>query len=183
MLAFRHPKGIAGRLGGMFMARANRRMARRAIGYLEVQPGDSVLEIGCGPGVGIQLLTGATSAAWMVGVDESDDMLAQARTRNAKAIGTGRVSLQQGSVDRLPFDGAAFDKALAIKAMQVWPNAVAGLREIRRVLRPEGRIALALTYRSGQTKQGLTDVLTTAGFADPRVVYANGEFYVLATKH
>lgn len=164
------------------MARANRRVARRAIGFLDVQPADRILEIGCGPGVGIQLLANATSAGRITGVDDSEEMLTQARARNAAEIAAGRVALQQGSVEGLPFDQASFDKALVIKSMQVWPDVVAGLREVRRVLRPEGRIVLALTYHSGQTKQNLAEVLTTAGFADPHVVYTKGEFHALAAK-
>jgi ubiquinone/menaquinone biosynthesis C-methylase UbiE len=63
----------------------------------------------------------------------------------------------------LLFEDETFDKALAINSMQVWADAKAGLREIRRVLKSGGRVALGFTRYSGQPKAGLGEVLTTAG--------------------
>jgi ubiquinone/menaquinone biosynthesis C-methylase UbiE len=67
--------------------------------------------------------------------------------------------LYHGSVERLPFDDNNFDKALATNSMQVWPDAVVGLREMRRVVKPGGRIAIGFTRYSGQPNEGLTDTL------------------------
>lgn len=180
MRAFGHPTGVLGRLGGLIMSRTNQRMAQRAVGLLGVQPSDRVLEIGFGPGVGIALLASAVSSGWVAGIDPSEEMVEQAAARNATGIGTGRVELGRGSVEYLPFENATFDRALAINSMQVWPDAVAGLREIRRVLRPGGRIVLGFTRHSGQAKEGLTEVITAAAFADAQVVDVEGAFCVLA---
>ena len=62
---------------------------------------------------------------------------------------SARIDLRRGSAERLQFDNDTFDKAVAINSMQVWPDAVAGLREIRRVTRSDGRIALGFTRYSG----------------------------------
>jgi SAM-dependent methyltransferase len=85
-------------------------------------------------------------------------------------------------VESLPFQPDAFDKALAINSMQVWPDPVAGLQEIWRVLRPAGRLALGFTPNSGQAKDGLPDLLLAAGFAEVRLVEGEEGFCVLATK-
>lgn len=90
--------------------------------------------------------------------------------------------LRRGSVEKLPFEGESFDKVLSINSMQVWPDAVAGLREIRRVMKAGGRIALGFTSRSGQPKGGLIEVLSAAGFRDARVVETDGDFCALATR-
>lgn len=181
MRAFGRPTGLLGRLGGFIMARTNQQMARRAIDLLAVQPTDHVLEIGFGPGVGIQWLVQAVSSGWVAGIDPSEEMLELATARNAKAVATGRVELRRGSVERLPFEDARFDKALAINSMQVWPDAVAGLREIRRVLKPGGTVVLGFTRWSGQGQAGLTDTLTAAGFANAHVMEVeDGEFCALA---
>jgi len=180
--AFGRPQGMLGRLGGIIMARTNQTIAARVIKLLDVQEHDSVLEIGFGPGVGIQLLASLVSAGRVVGVDYSDAMVEQARVRNAKAIETGRVELRRGSVETLPFENDSFDKAMAINSMQVWPDAVAGLREIRRVMKSGGRVALGFTRHSGQPKEGLTEVLTAAGFASADVVDIDLDFCVLAIK-
>ena len=180
--AFGCPKGILGRLGGIIMARMNRKCAAWAIDLLGVQPHERVLEVGFGPGVAIQLLAESASEGYVAGVDYSREMVEQATARNMKAIESGRVELRHGSVERLPFEDDTFDKALAINSMQVWPDAVAGLREIRRVMKRSGRIALAFTRHSGQPKGGLTDVLTAAGFTTVRITEADDGFCALATK-
>ncbi|MGI8570282.1 MAG: class I SAM-dependent methyltransferase [Methylocella sp.] len=160
----------------------NRTCAAWVIDLLDVQPSDKMVEIGFGPGVGIQLLTSSASAGNVAGVDPSKEMVAQATTRNKQAIASGRVDLRRGSVTSLPFADNTFDKALAINSMQVWPDAVAGLREMRRVIKPGGKVALGFTAYSGQPNTGLTDTLTAAGFAKAHVLERDKSFCALAIK-
>src|SRR5262245_39591475 len=117
---FGRPQGSLGRLGGIIMARAN-----QTIDQLGVRPSDRILEVGFGPGVGIQLLAALASSGRVVGVDSSKEMVEQATARNAKAIAARRVELRAGFADM------TFDHAPAINSMQVWPDALAGLREIK----------------------------------------------------
>jgi ubiquinone/menaquinone biosynthesis C-methylase UbiE len=130
MRMFGRPKGILGRLGGIIMARMNQPCAAWVIDLLGIQPDDSVLEVGFGPGVGIELLAKSVSVGYVAGIDPSEEMVEQARARNVKAMESGRVDLRYGSVERLPFSDNTFTKALAVNSMQVWPDAVAGLQEM-----------------------------------------------------
>ncbi|WP_447980116.1 class I SAM-dependent methyltransferase [Candidatus Nitrospira bockiana] len=182
MRAFGRPRGMLGRLGGMIMARTNRRIAERAIELLDAQPNDSVLEVGFGPGVGIELLARSASSGLVAGIDPSTEMVDQATARNAEGIRTGRVVLKQGVAESVPFKDARFDKALAINSMQIWPDAGAGLREIRRVLKPGGKLVLGFTPYSGQRKEGLLELLAEAGFAGVHVKDVNEDFCVVAVK-
>jgi ubiquinone/menaquinone biosynthesis C-methylase UbiE len=182
MRMFGRPKGILGRLGGIIMARMNQQCAAWVTDLLGIQPHDRVLEVGFGPGVGIELLARSVSRGYVAGVDPSEEMVEQATARNAKAVESGRVDLRCGSAERLPFEDTTFTKALAINSMQVWPDAVAGLRELRRVMKPGGRIALGFTPYSGQSKSGLPDMLTAAGFTEVHFVEAEEGFCALALK-
>jgi ubiquinone/menaquinone biosynthesis C-methylase UbiE len=182
MRMFGRPKGVLGWLGGVIMARMNRDAAAQIIEMLDFRPDDKVLEVGFGPGVAIQLLLHRVPAGSVVGVDYSQEMVRQAAARNAAALRNRRVDLRYGSVERLPFADEAFDKALAINSMQTWPDARAGLREIQRVLKHGGNVALGFTVNSGRPKEGVTELLTAAGYAQARIVDRSKLFCAIATK-
>jgi ubiquinone/menaquinone biosynthesis C-methylase UbiE len=164
MRMFGRPRGVLGRLGGVIMARMNRDAAEQVIEMLDVRPNDKVLEVGFGPGVAIQLLLDRVPAGSVAGVDQSQEMVRQAATRNADALRSRKVDLRYGSVERLPFADETFDKALAINSMQAWPDPRAGLQEIRRVLKRGGMVALGFTVNSGQPKEGVAESLAAGVF-------------------
>lgn len=179
---FGRPHGLLGRVGGIIMARTNRKCAAWVVGLLDTQPNDRVLEVGYGPGLGIELLAKAVPEGHVAGVDYSAEMVEQAIARNKKAIEDGRINLRHGSVECLPFADNTFDEALAINSMQVWPDSAAGLREIGRVLKTGGRIALGFTPYSGQSKSGLSEMLMATAFTDVKVVETELGFCALARK-
>ena len=180
MRMFGCPRGLLGRLGGIIMARTNEECGNWVVGLLEVQSADSVLEIGFGPGVAIKRLS--MLAGRVGGVDPSPEMIAQAHARNAPAVASGRVELRRGTAARLPFESNAFDKAMAVNSMQVWPDAIAGLRELRRVLKSGGRVALGFTPYSGQKNEAVAEKLEAAGFVNAHVVEKEKNFCALAAR-
>lgn len=182
MRAFGRPQGILGRLGGAIMACTNENYGAWVSSLLDVAPTDAILEVGFGPGVVIQRLSALAVEGHVAGIDVSREMLKQARARSATAIRRGRVDLRQGSVENLPFADASFDKALAVNSMQVWPDTAAGLREIWRILKPGGKIALGFSVHSGQSGEGLTDKVEAAGFKNVRMATAQNGLCVVATK-
>jgi ubiquinone/menaquinone biosynthesis C-methylase UbiE len=182
MRMFGRPRGFLGRIGGIIMARANRSAAAQVIELADVRPNDKVLEVGFGPGVGIQLLLQRASSGWVAGVDQSQEMVRQASARNAGALRNREVDLRYGSVERLPFADQMFDKAVSVNSMQVWPDAGVGLREICRVLKPGGKIALCFTADSGQSKDGVLETIGAAGFAQGRLVDRRKLFCAIASR-
>jgi ubiquinone/menaquinone biosynthesis C-methylase UbiE len=179
---FGEPRGLLGQLGGLILAHMNRACATWAVNLLDIKPDDNVLEVGFGPGVGIQLLASQAFEGYVAGVDSSKEMVAQATARNKKVIEGGWVDLQHGSAESLPFADNTFDKALAINSMHLWPDAIAGLQEMRRVIRPGGKVALGFTPTSGQQNKGVAELLTAAGFVEARVVEREKDFCALAIK-
>jgi ubiquinone/menaquinone biosynthesis C-methylase UbiE len=180
--AFGRPEGWLGRIGGVLMARGNRDCAAWVVEQLGIEANDSVIEVGFGPGVGISFAAAAAAAGRVAGADPSPVMLAQAKARNAEALKSSRVDLHLASVEALPFADNTFDKAFAINSLQVWPDAGAGLFEIRRVLRRGGRVALGFTPPSGQKKEALPALLTGAGYAYPKLLETDAFFCAMATK-
>ena len=90
----------------------------------------------------------------VAGVDPSPEMIAQAQARNAPAVASGRVELRRGTDARLPFESNAFDKAMVVNSMQVWPDAIAGLRDLRRVTRRWGGSRLYALFGSEKRSRG-----------------------------
>ncbi|MBD0282217.1 MAG: methyltransferase domain-containing protein [Thermoleophilaceae bacterium] len=166
-------------MAGWVMAHrsSNRRRNAWAVSLLDVQRDDRVLEIGFGPGVAIRELARLAADGYVCGLDHSEVMLRQARKRNAEGLRRGRVELRLGCVERLPAFEAPFDKILAVNALQFWYQPVEPLRELRRVLRSGGRIAVAFQPRGPgatdevATRRGreIAAALADAGFAGVRL--------------
>lgn len=168
---FGHPRGFTGRLVGWFMAHrsSNRQRSLWVVGLLDVRPDERVLEIGFGPGVAIAALAKRTRHVY--GIDHSQEMVRQARKRSAQ-----RAELTHTSVEHLP-SYEPLDAIMSVNSLGFWPDPDQRLVELRGLLRPGGRIALASQPRcKGATAetttnagQELQDQLTRAGFTISRV--------------
>ena len=152
---FRRPSGFLGRLVGLFF-RINREGIDWTVGLLDIRPTDHVLEIGFGPGHAIRQVATLAAQGRVAGVDFSETMVRQARRRNAAAIATGRVELHQGEASALPYPDNSFDKAFATNVVYFWRDPAANLTEIKRVLKPGGRLALYVIAKEELAEYKLT---------------------------
>jgi SAM-dependent methyltransferase len=141
---YRNPSGLLGRFVGHRMAQDHRPENIWTVSILNAQLGDHVLEIGFGPGFAVQELSKIVSQGRIDGIDFSATMLGAARRRNAAAIRRGQVVLRRGDVKALPFEGNLFDKAFSIHSIYFWPQPHHALREIWRVIKPGGILALTI---------------------------------------
>jgi SAM-dependent methyltransferase len=119
------------------------RTAENSAGYLlaRLAPGLDLLDVGCGPGTITLDLAQRVAPGVVVGIDRSDDVIAQAdelrRTRGAE-----NVSFATGDIYALELDDASFDVVHAHQVLQHLHEPVAALRELKRVLRPGGTLAI-----------------------------------------
>lgn len=113
-----------------------------------------VLDLGCGTGRNLPLLPAGTRT---VGLEPSWEALQRARRR------APRVPLVVGSAEALPFRDAAFDTVLSGLVFCSVPDPHQGLREVRRVLRPDGQLRMLEHVRAARAwKARLQDVLQPA---------------------
>ncbi|MFT3710371.1 MAG: methyltransferase domain-containing protein [Archangium sp.] len=112
-----------------------RRIQREAIDRLHIRSGEKVLDLGCGPGDGCTRIADQGGVA--IGLDYSQGMLETAR--RVPALG-GRLT--RGDAGRLPFADASLDKIVCTNSFHHYPQHIAALREMRRVLKPGGVLGL-----------------------------------------
>lgn len=177
---FHRPQGLLGRVGGWIMAHTNRDTAAWAIDRLRLAPTDQVLEVGVGPGVGLELAVEQVPRGRIAGIDPSPAMLAMARERNQAAIAEGRVELTRGVAERLPWPPATFDAVFAVNTLPLWSDPDEGLVELRRVLADDGTIVIAFTPRFADSATGVPDRLTRAGFQRARRLSGDAGVCVVA---
>ncbi len=134
---FRRPAGPLGRVVGFILANrpSNRKRNAWTIELLGLEPGERVLELGCGPGVAIELAL--AKGARVLALDHSAVMVREARRRCG-----ARAELRLGGIEALtPADGP-FDAAFMINVAQFLPDRAAAFAAIARALRPDGRLAV-----------------------------------------
>jgi ubiquinone/menaquinone biosynthesis C-methylase UbiE len=159
------------------MVITNRRINRFVVEMLDVQARDHVLEIGFGPGACIAMLAERATNGLVAGVDPSPTMIAQAGARNRTPLRSGRVELKVGSVSAIPYPDASFDKVCSINNIYFWPSRGDDLREIRRVMKEGGTLALAFRIEPNPASpsklpsfdpEEAKRLLAAAGFRDAR---------------
>jgi len=126
------------------MAEGNVYDARWTVSLLDIQPEHHVLEIGFGPGVSTHYAAEKATKGFVAGIDHSETMVQAARQRNIETIQAGRMDLKQGDVASLPYLDETFDRAFSIHSIYFWAKPIECLRELRRVLKPGGLLAITI---------------------------------------
>ncbi|WP_380995533.1 methyltransferase domain-containing protein [Sedimentitalea sp. HM32M-2] len=117
------------------------RRRRASFDALNPLTGERVLDLGCGNGLlTLELARAVGPKGQICGLDSSPDMLASAQDRCADRP---NVDLQQGSADDLPYPDRSLDKAVSIQVFEYFTDMRPALKELKRVLRPGGRLVIA----------------------------------------
>jgi SAM-dependent methyltransferase len=141
-----------------------------------------ILDVGCGTGANLQMLSNFGIAE---GVDVSIEALDFCRAR-------GLATVKQGAAEALPYEDASFDLVTGLDVVEHLDDDVAGLKEMRRVLRPRGRALLFVPafmflwgvqddishHRRRYTRRDLKERLSAAGLTVERATYANITFFL-----
>jgi SAM-dependent methyltransferase len=147
----RCPTGLLGRLIGHIMAAETAAVNAEALTLLDLRPSDHVLEVGSGHGRTLERAAATLTTGSIAGVDLSEEMVRLAAHRCRSLIRDGKVAVTVGSSEHLPFPDQDFDRALAVHTVYFWSDPRTHLREIRRVLRNDGRFILVCHAKDDAT--------------------------------
>lgn len=120
-------------------ARLIQQAKQRSYAAMHLQPGNKVLDVGCGPATDtIQMALAVGQGGLVIGVDSDPAAVAEANERVAQLGLSGQIRHQQADVLTLPFQTAEFDAVRSERLLQNVENPEQALREMLRVTRPGG---------------------------------------------
>lgn len=144
----RQPVGEQGIQVARKMNEGNLYINRFTIDALQLRSNEHVLEIGMGNGFFVRDILSIDDSVRYSGCDFSPIMVDEARIVNKKFIQSGRAEFHLAPADELPFQNEAFDKVFTVNTIYFWEDAGRVFSEIRRVLKPEGRLLISLRPKS-----------------------------------
>jgi ubiquinone/menaquinone biosynthesis C-methylase UbiE len=174
------PTGIMGKfILGPLWNRRNARLNDVTLALMELKAEDRVLELGFGGGYLLERIIPRLRSGFVAGVDFSPALVENCRARWRKAIAAGRVDVQLGQAEALPYPDGHFTRVSSVNSIFYWSDVQQGLAEIYRVLQPGGKVVLTFTCRRDLEKkrfaqysvkvyneQELESMLANAGFRE-----------------
>ena len=106
---------------------------------MEIREDDVFMDIGCGSGLNVKRLHEKSPLAKTYGVDYSSTCVKKATIKNQEMVGKGCIEIIEADVQNLPFEDESVDVVTAFSTIFFWPDLVNCFREVRRVLKPDGR--------------------------------------------
>jgi ubiquinone/menaquinone biosynthesis C-methylase UbiE len=160
--------------------------------HVTIEPDYVILDVGCGGGKTINRLAKQASLGKVFGIDYSADMVEYSREVNKKLIAERRVEIVEASVEKTGFPDNFFDLVTAFETYYFWSSLFDALKEIRRVLKPTGKLLMvnemvkdgvyeiknAKTIEQAHVRliplEEIKNTMLSAGFADVQVFIKAG---------
>jgi SAM-dependent methyltransferase len=139
---YQYPTGRRGRYVARLMNQSHEPLTQWGLTKVEIASNDVILDVGCGGGKTLGRLAQLAPLGKVFGIDISPDMVKYSKEVNKELIAQNRVQIVEGSVEKMSFPDDYFNLVTAIETYFFWPNFRDAIREIRRVMKSDGKLLL-----------------------------------------
>jgi ubiquinone/menaquinone biosynthesis C-methylase UbiE len=182
VLNARKPNGFWGKMMIRNMNKNHFEVTGWGLSHYDFKKTDVALDVGCGGGRTVNRISSMVSKAY--GIDYSQLAVEKSQKYNKRQIKQGRVEVARAGVSDLPYKDNTFDVVTAVETYYFWPDKLNDLKEINRVLKPEGTILMIfemcrtednpekwqeveeLINIKSVTEQEIIDILRNAGYVN-----------------
>ena len=130
---------------------AHSRYYRGILEEIPLNVDDRVIDIGCGSGWLSTEISRVVTRGMVVGLDISEYVIQRTRriTEQDRSSEYSNVAFVVADVEKMPFRADHFSYAVTFVSLSFWPDPIRGLEEVRRVLRPGGKVYVVDVYEDG----------------------------------
>ena len=190
-----------GKLGEETLSRMNESHAELtawAFSQIDMKDDAIVLDVGCGGGNALKMLSRRAKNGQLYGIDYSETSVEVAAKENKEDVASGKMEIFHGSVSELPFPDDMFDTVTTVESYYFWPDLPHDFAEVRRVLKLGGTFVIVaeMYAHEGQseeqkrivdvlgmhnnTPKELEQMLTGAGYSNVRIELDEGRGWLCA---
>lgn len=194
-MQFKKPSGFLGTIVSSLMIKGNRHEYDALIVDLDMHKDEKILEIGYGPGIGIELIAKEYDSCIIYGVDFSELMYKRATKRNRACIDDLRVKLMFGDFLQTDIHATRFDKIFCLNVIYFWEDLIPPFEKVYSLLRNGGAFCFYMAKKEDLSRLKFTpddvfnkytidqvvDALNAAGFSKTEYRFDRG-YYVKAIK-
>ncbi|PHC45899.1 SAM-dependent methyltransferase [Bacillus toyonensis] len=138
----KNPRGTIGSSMLCIMNAAHTKLTKWALQKVHIKTEAVILDIGCGGDKTIHTLSKRTTFGKIYGIDYSDQAVENSKKANMKDVKTGKVIIHQANVSSIPYNTNFFDLITAFQTHYFWPDVEHDIKEVLRVLQPNGSFLL-----------------------------------------
>lgn len=159
----RKPTGELGKVIADEMNESHFALTSWGLEQVTIAPDSIILDVGCGGGRTIHRMAAIATAGKIFGIDYSADCVAWSKAYNAHLIQEGRVEILQAVVNEIPYKDNYFDLVTAVETIYFWSDLAECLQEIKRVLKPAGKLIIINEVYKSELFRERNETYTAAG--------------------
>ncbi|NMM62406.1 class I SAM-dependent methyltransferase [Clostridium sp. P21] len=156
------PNGELGKIIADGMNKSHFELTGWGLEKININTQDTILDIGCGGGRTVNRLAGIAKEGKIFGIDYSMDCVKWSKDYNEELIKDARVEIIHASVEKIPFKDNKFDVISAVETIYFWPDLVQNLKEVKRVLKPSGKLIIICEMYSSEKFKERNDECVSA---------------------